>query len=51
MVCPMTTAFELAESWPDSQLIVVGDAGHSAMEPGTRAALVEATEAFKAKML
>lgn len=50
MVCPMVTALELADNWPDSQLIVVGDAGHSAMEPGTRAALVEATEAFKTQM-
>lgn len=48
MVCPMITAYTLANTWPNSELIIVPDAGHSAMEPGTRAALVEATESFKA---
>ncbi len=50
MVCPMTTAHALGAAWPGSQLIVVPDAGHSAMEPGTRSALVEATEAFKERV-
>ncbi len=48
MVCPMITAHTLNNAWPGSELVVVPDAGHSAMEHGTRAALVEATEAFKA---
>lgn len=47
MVCPIVTAVTLAKAWPSSETIVVPDAGHSAMEPGTRAALVEATENFK----
>ena len=47
MVCPVVTAVTLAKAWPSSETIVVPDAGHSAMEPGTRAALVEATENFK----
>jgi len=47
MVCPVVTAVTLAKAWPSSETVVVPDAGHSAMEPGTRAALVEATENFK----
>ena len=47
MVCPMVTADELAQAWPEAQYVVVPDAGHSAMEPGIRAALVEAMERFK----
>ncbi len=47
MVCPMTTAYELAEMWPNATLNIVPDAGHSAMEPGTRSALVGAMEGFK----
>lgn len=50
MVCPMTTAHKLADAWPGSELVVVGDAGHSAMEPGTRSALVAATESLKTQI-
>ena len=47
IVCPITTADELARAWPEVDYRIVPDAGHSAMEPGIRAALVEATENFK----
>ncbi len=47
MICPIKTAHELHQSWPGSRLVVVPDAGHSAMDPGTRAALVRATETWK----
>lgn len=47
MICPMTTADELHLSWPGSELTVVPDAGHSAMDAGVRAALVRATEQWK----
>jgi proline iminopeptidase len=47
MVCPIATAFELHEAWPEADYIVVPDAGHSAMDPPIRAALVRATERFK----
>ena len=50
MVCPVMTALTLANSWENSHLTIVPEAGHSAMEPGTMAALVEATEAFKLLM-
>jgi proline iminopeptidase len=47
MVCPVATAEALARAWPAAEFVVVPDAGHSALEPGIRAALVRATEAMK----
>jgi proline iminopeptidase len=47
IVCPVVTAEELHRAWPEAEYIVVPDAGHSAMEPGIRAALVAAVERFK----
>jgi proline iminopeptidase len=47
MICPATTAFELAAAWPSARLTVVPDAGHSALEPGIRRALVAAVERFR----
>ena len=47
MVCPIVTADDLARAWPEARFIVVPDAGHSALEPGVRAALVAAAERFK----
>ena len=44
MICPARTAFELAAAWPSARLTVVPDAGHSALEPGVRRALVAAVE-------
>jgi proline iminopeptidase len=47
MVCPAITAFELAAAWPAARLTLVPDAGHSALEPGVRRALVAAVERFR----
>ena len=47
MVCPATTANSLHEVWPEAEYVIVPDAGHSAMEPGIRAALVRAAERLK----
>jgi len=47
MVCQIQTADELHRAWPEAEYIVVPDAGHSAMEPGIRKALIAATEKFK----
>lgn len=46
-VCPINTAYELHKAWPEAEYCVVPDAGHSALEPGIRSALIEATEKFK----
>tara|TARA_B100000683_G_scaffold141083_1_gene137313 strand:- start:6719 stop:7696 length:978 start_codon:yes stop_codon:yes gene_type:complete len=47
MICPIVTADELHRAWPGSDMFVVPDAGHSAMDPGVREALVRATEKYK----
>ncbi len=47
MVCPIVTADALHRAWPEAEYVVVPDSGHSAMDPGVRAALVRATERFK----
>jgi proline iminopeptidase len=41
LLCPPLTAVELHEVWPESTLQIIEDAGHSAFEPGIRAALVQ----------
>lgn len=46
VVCPAISAWELHRAWPDSELIVVDDAGHSASEPGIVHHLIEATDRF-----
>ena len=50
VICPPHTAEHLATAWPQSDLIMVPDAGHSAMEPNLRAALLAATERLKAQI-
>ena len=47
MICPAATAFDLAAAWPTARLTIVPDAGHSALEPGIRRALVAAVERFR----
>lgn len=47
IVCPIATADRLHQAWPEADYLVVPDAGHSAMEPGIRRALVAATERYK----
>jgi proline iminopeptidase len=47
VVCPMETAWELHKAWPEAELHVIQDAGHSAGEPGTMHALVSATDRFR----
>lgn len=44
MVCPVNQAFALSEAWPEAQLKIIADAGHSSGEPGTTDALIAATE-------
>ncbi len=44
MICPMESAWQLHQSWPDSILQIIPAAGHSAAEPGIVSALVKATD-------
>ena len=43
---PLGTAWELARLWPDSELVVVADAGHAADAEGITNELVRATDRF-----
>jgi proline iminopeptidase len=47
MVCPPQTAWQLSHVMPHAKLLMVPDAGHSAMESGTCQALLAATEHYK----
>ena len=47
IVCPCEAAEELSRAWPKADYVLVPDAGHSAMEPGVRAALLAATDKYK----
>ncbi len=46
VVCPMRSAWDLHRAWPEADLQVIPDSGHSAFEPGTARALVAATDRF-----
>ncbi|MBW4497932.1 MAG: prolyl aminopeptidase [Oscillatoria princeps RMCB-10] len=46
MVCPVKNAWELHKVWPEAELRVIPNAGHSMSEPGIRSALIEATDKF-----
>ncbi len=47
VVCPVENAWDLHKAWPESQLHITPDAGHSARESGNLAKLVEAMERLK----
>jgi len=46
VVCPAKSAWDLHQRWPEAQLRIVPDAGHSASEPGIIHELVGATDRF-----
>lgn len=46
VVCPARSAWDLHQVWPQSQLRIVPDAGHSGFEPGIVHELVLATDRF-----
>jgi proline iminopeptidase len=47
VVCPAESAWALHRAWPEADLRIVRDAGHSAMEPGIVHELVSATDKFR----
>ena len=46
---PPTSAWELKKAWPEAELWIVNDAGHSAGEPGIIDGLVRATDKLAGK--
>lgn len=47
MPCPVTQAWALHRAWPEAELRLLPDAGHSATEPAITDALIRATDAFR----
>jgi proline iminopeptidase len=47
MVCPLATAWELHERWPEAEFEIVPNGGHSALEVPIVDALVRATDRFR----
>ena len=50
VVCPVEQAWALHRAWPEAELQVIADAGHSAGEPATVDALVGATNRFAGRL-
>jgi proline iminopeptidase len=46
VVCPLRSAWDLHRAWPEANLHIVQDSGHSAFEPGIMHELIEATDRF-----
>jgi len=46
VLCPVSSAYDLAEAWPEADLRITPDAGHSAFEPGNIHELILATDRF-----
>jgi proline iminopeptidase len=46
LICPLRSAWELHQAWPQAELQVIADAGHAAFEPGIARALIDATDRF-----
>ena len=49
VVCPVKNAFDLHRVFPEAELKIIPDAGHSFDEPGILKALLSAVETFKVK--
>ncbi len=47
VVCPATSAWDLHKAFPEADLQIIPDAGHSISEPGIASALIAATDKFK----
>ena len=49
VVCPMDTAWELHQAWPEAEFIIADNSGHSAFEKGITHHLVNATDTFASR--
>lgn len=50
-ICPLDNAWALHQAWPNSELQIIRDAGHSAAEPGITDALIRAAEQMARRLL
>ena len=46
VVCPIESAWALHRAWPEADLVITPDSGHSAFDPPNTRALVAATDKF-----
>lgn len=46
VVTPLSTAWALKKAWPEADLHIIGNAGHSSLEPGIVDKLIRATREF-----
>ncbi|MFQ5469660.1 MAG: prolyl aminopeptidase [Gammaproteobacteria bacterium] len=46
VVCPIESAWELHQAWPQAEFHIIADAGHASSEPGIIDALVRATKSM-----
>lgn len=51
VICPLDNAWALHQVWPNSELFIIRDAGHSAGEPGIVDALVRASNEMAQRLL
>lgn len=51
VVCPLDNAWALHQAWPNSELLIIRDAGHAAAEAGITDALVRATGQVAKRLL
>jgi proline iminopeptidase len=50
VICPVENAWQLHRAWPGSELHIIPNAGHSASEPATINALINATNEFAERL-
>lgn len=48
VVCPIVNAWDLHRAWPEADLRIIADAGHSGFEAGITDALINATDRYVA---
>lgn len=47
IICPFMSAWDLHKAWPEAELKIIPDAGHSVFETGITDALIKATDGFR----
>jgi proline iminopeptidase len=51
VVCPMESAWALHRAWPEADLIITPDSGHSPFDPPNSCVLVAATDRFRLQLI
>jgi len=51
MICSFVTVADLRDAWPETEFVVVPDAGRSSSEPGICSALISATNQIRDQLV